>query len=93
MKINKQENGLKGQSILAQGNALGLMQDEKIVRPMKLFKKLSLFRTKGMNSNVCPKIIECNSVRKFFFVLIIMFARTIFVVFPLPRALPWAELY
>lgn len=41
---------LKGQVILAQGNALGLRVVEKIVRSAKFIKEKFLFRTKTMIS-------------------------------------------
>ena len=84
MMINENENVLKGQYNLAQGNALGLNEDVEIVRAIKFFKGLSLFRTKRN---------EFNFVRKKYFALIILFQRTISMFFLFPRALPWAELY
>jgi hypothetical protein len=101
MTNNENKNVLKGQQILAQGNALGLRTGEKIVREIALIKGQFLFRTKKMTS-IFLEMIRHKSVRKEFFSLIIMFPRTVFVVFPLPRAafrfvpaetLPWAELY
>lgn len=93
MTANRQKNGLKGQYILAQGNALGLKSGGKIVRAIKFFKRTLLFRTKRDESQSVLERLDCYSVRKKFFALISMFPRTVFVVFLLPRALPWAELY
>ena len=56
----------------------------KIVRAIRFNKELSLFRTKGKYPN---------SVRKNFVALIIVFAQTVFFVYPLPRALPWAIIF
>jgi hypothetical protein len=48
MTNNENKNVLKGQHILAQGNALGLRTGEKIVREIALIKGQFLFRTKKM---------------------------------------------
>jgi hypothetical protein len=48
--FRRQTNGLKGQLILAQGNALGAKAGNRVVRVIKFFKGLSLFRTKGHKS-------------------------------------------
>ena len=90
--VNRQENGLKGQYILAQGFALGLMPDEKIVRAMKLFKKISLFRTKRHEFQCLPDNNGLQFRPKEFFCPDYHVCADDFVVFPLPRALPWAEL-
>jgi hypothetical protein len=81
-------NVLKGQNNLAQGKrrrsvALGFRTGEKIVREITLIKGFHCFGRKGMNSN---------SVRKEFFSLIIVFARTVFPLFLLPQALPGARI-
>ncbi|HEX7584848.1 MAG TPA: hypothetical protein VF373_09190 [Prolixibacteraceae bacterium] len=101
MKINENENALKGQQIIAQGNALGLWASSEIVRAMTFIKEKFMFRTKKMASGF-PKMMSCNSVRGELFALFIEFPRTVFLLHPLPRAtfrivppstLPWAELY
>jgi hypothetical protein len=78
-------NVLKGHYNLAQGKrpdsyresvALGSRTSAKIVRETTLIKGFHYFGRKGMNSN---------SVRKEFFALIIVFARTVFYLFLLPR--------
>jgi len=101
MSVNKNENALKGQYILAQGNALGLRKNREIVRATLLIKENWLFRTKKVA--LCfSKMISCNSVRKELFTLFIELQRTVFLLHPLPRAtfrfvppsfLPWAELF
>jgi hypothetical protein len=49
MMVNSEnKNGLKGQHNLAQGNALGIGANKKIVRAITFIKEKSLFRTKGM---------------------------------------------
>ena len=83
---------LKGQDILAQGNALGWKTGERIVRSIRIIKEKFQSRTKEMIS-IFRQIIQFNSVRKKFSASIIMFSRTVSFVFLLPRALPWAEIY
>ena len=55
MMANKQENGLKGQYTLTHGNAMGLKSGEKIVRAIKFFKNITLFRTKRHESQCLPQ--------------------------------------
>ena len=49
---------LKGQHNLAQGNALGLKEIERIVRAMAFFKEKSLFRTITTHSFKWSKILQ-----------------------------------
>jgi len=61
--INNSEykNALKGQHNLAQGNALGLKTNTKIVRAIMSIKAKILFRTKQMT--LCfPEMLYCNSL-------------------------------
>jgi hypothetical protein len=87
MMINsKNKNGLKGQNNLSQGKrsvALGWKMSLKIVRVITFFEMLSLLRTKRHESQFRPKGV---------FALIIVFARTVFTLFPLPQALPGARI-
>ena len=97
---------LKGQYNLAQGKrrrsvALGWRMGKQIVRVIMVKKEHFLFRTKGKVSDY-RQIKFCYSVRRSFSFIKIMFTRTVFFLFPLPRAtfrivppetLPWAELY
>jgi len=97
MMNNENKKVLKGQHIIAQGKrrrsvALGLKANRKIVRAITAIKANFLFRTKEMIS-ISRQMMPFNSVRKEILVLFITFFRTVFVVFPLPKALPWAELY
>ena len=61
MKINENENALKGQQILAQGNALGFWRNREIVRAMTFIKVKFMFRTK-MRVSYFPKLRFCNSL-------------------------------
>jgi len=54
MMNNEDKNGLKGQNILAQGIALGLKTEIKIVRAMAFTKAISLLRTKWNNAYSIP---------------------------------------
>jgi len=54
MMINRIIYVLKGQHILAQGNALGLRKDARIIREIKFIKEKFLFRTK----EIAPYFIE-----------------------------------
>ena len=83
---------LKGRDILTQGKALGWKTGERIVRAISIIKEKFQSRTKEMIS-ISQQIIQFNSVRKKFSALIIMVSRTVSLVFLLPRALPWAEIY
>jgi len=102
--VNEQENGLKGQDNLAQGKrsgALGWRADRKIVRAVKFLKEKILFRTRGM-SFCFREMMLSHSVRNNGVALISIFARTVFLLHPIPRAafrfvppetLPWADRY
>ena len=108
MRINKNENALKGQYIPAprnnrdrHGNALVLRESREIVRATSLMKENCVFRTKKAAS-CFSKMMTSNSVRKDLFTLLIELPRTVFLLHPLPRAtfrfvppsiLPWTELY
>jgi hypothetical protein len=88
---------LKGQNILAQGKrrrsvALGLSANKRIVRAIALIKEQFLFRTKKMSFILAEMGKSCPSEMSFF-ASIIMVPRTVWSVFPIPRALLWAELY
>jgi len=95
------KNGLKGQDNLAQGKrsvALGWRADRKIVRAVKFIKEKILFRTRGM-SFCFREMMLSHSVRNNGVSLISIFARTVFLLHSLPRAvfrfvppstLPWA---
>jgi hypothetical protein len=61
MKLNESENALKGQQILAQGNALGLWTSREIVRAVTFIKEKFMLRTKKMSS-CFPKMMFCNSL-------------------------------
>ncbi len=93
MMINSEnKNGLKGQYNLAQGKrsvALGWRTGKRIVRAIMVKKEHFLFRTKGKVSDN-RQIRSNNSVRRSFSFMKIMFARTVFILFPLPQALPGA---
>jgi len=91
MSNSKEKNVLKGQFILAQGNALGLRTGREIVRAIRIIKEKWSFRTNEVTT-ILRKIMLFNSVRNKFFVLNIMVPRTVFDLHPLPKALPWAEL-
>ena len=101
MRIIKNENALKGQQILAQGNTLGLGANREIVRAITFKNEKFIFR-KEKKALCFPKMMNCNSVRKKFFAFFFEFPRTVFLMYPIPRAtfrfvppstLPWAELY
>ena len=47
MKVNENENALKGQQILAQGNALGLWTSREFVRVLTIKREDFFIRTKG----------------------------------------------
>ena len=47
MKVNENENALKGQQILAQGNALGFWRNREIVRAITFNREDFYIRTKG----------------------------------------------
>jgi hypothetical protein len=92
MITSENENGLKDQYNLAQGKrsvALGSEMGIKIVRAITFLEVLSLFRTKSHESQFHLRQAD---VRKEFFDLIIVFARTFFYSFFLPRALPGARI-
>jgi len=106
MMNNEQENGLKGQYIIAQGKrrrsvALGWRNGNKIVRAITSIKEKILFRTMGMT--LCfPEMMSYNSVRNNDIARINILARTVFLLHSLPRAaflfvphetLPWADIY
>jgi hypothetical protein len=100
MMINRKINVLKGQHILAQGNALGLGMGE-IVRGITFIKEKFLFRT-GVMTLCFPKMMSFISVRRKLIALLIEFSRTVFLLNLLPRAafrivppetLPWAIIY
>jgi len=46
MKVNENENALKGQQILAQGNALGFWRNREIVRVLTIKREDFFIRTK-----------------------------------------------
>jgi len=87
MMKHENENGLKGQHILAQGkrsDALGWKKDMKIVRAITFIKEKILFRTSEMPS--CFKeMMSDSSVRKKLFALFIESSRMVFLLHPLPR--------
>jgi hypothetical protein len=81
MRVIGNENGLKGQYNLAQGDtpssfALGWRTGTQIVRAMTFLKGLSLFRTIRY---------EFNSVRRALFALFIVFARTVSLHIPISQ--------
>lgn len=89
MMINRKPNDLKGQHILAQGNALGINAMIKIVRAIMFTKEKFSYRTKGMIP-ISQQIIPFYSVRNKFITIFILFSRTVSAAIPLPGALPRA---
>jgi hypothetical protein len=96
--INRKPNVLKGQHILAQGNALGINSISKIVRPARqglsggalmFIKDKFSFRTKWI-IQISQQSILFYSVRNKFFAIFILFSRTVSIAIPLPGALPRA---
>jgi len=78
---------LKGQQNLAQGIALGLQADKRIVRDKMITKEKFPFRTKEMISFFRQKMtFYC--VRNKIFALNNLFSRTVFVVFQFPGRCP-----
>jgi hypothetical protein len=91
MKKYENKNGLKDQYNLAQGNALGWEEIREIVRVIAFIKERILFRT--MEMSLCfPERKYCNSVRKELFALFIESSRTVFLLHPIPQALPGARI-
>jgi hypothetical protein len=88
----EEEVVLKGQYILAQGNALGWRKGEQIVREIALIKERVIFRTKMM-SFISGEMVKSIPSEMSFFASVIMVPRTVLSVISVPRALPWAELY
>ena len=74
------------------GFALGLKSGEKIVRAIRSFKDISLFRTKRCEPSCLPGNSGVQFRPKKFFTLFIAFPRTVFAIFPFPKAKPWARL-
>ena len=88
--FNGQENGLKGQYIMARGKlrrsvALGWSGGNKIVRAITFIKEKILFRTKQRTS-FFPEIMSYNSVRRELLALFNESSRTVFLLHLLPRA-------
>ena len=93
MMFNENKKVLKGRHILAQGNALGLRTDKRIVRAMTFIKEKFIFRTSVMT--LCfPEMMSCNSLRGFrklnsvrrkLFAFFIELSRTVLFLHPLPR--------
>jgi hypothetical protein len=87
MKKMNNENVLKGQHNLAQGNALGSGIEYKIVRAIMVIKEKFFFRTKGIVSVFVQKM-PFNSLPaagrrpKGVYTLDYQFTRTIFAGFP-----------
>ena len=98
MIFYENENGLKGQYNIAQGNppsggdALGWKTDTKIVRVRTFIKEKLLFRTSEM-AFCFPIMMFCNSVRSDFFALFIESSRTVFFCLLYPGVAPRAELH
>jgi len=63
LKVNENENTLKGQMILAQGIALVIRANRKIVREITFMKEKFVIRTKK-KSSCFPKMKFCIAVRK-----------------------------
>jgi len=81
MMINRYVNGLKGLYILAQG----FKSDEKIVRAIKFFKKILLFRTKKHESFSMSKNIRLQFRPKFDFCSVFHISADGFLPFALPQ--------
>ncbi len=88
MMFPRQENGLKGQYIIAQGkrsDALGWKAGREIVRTITFIKGKIFLRTSEMT--LCfPEMVSGNSVRKELFALFIESSRTVFLLHRLPGA-------
>lgn len=76
IKQYEQENVLKGQNILAQGNALGINAMTKIVRAIMFVKEKFSFRTKGTIS-ISQQIMLFYSVRNNLFCILYHVSRTV----------------
>ena len=89
MKIDENENALKGQQIIVRGNVPDLRESSEIVRAITFIKEKFMFRTKKLDS-CFPKMMFSNSVRKELFALFIEFPQTFFYLFLLPQTLSGA---
>ena len=98
MIINRKIHVLKGQHILAQGNALGLRADIRIVRAIMFIKEIFLFRT-SMRTMYFPEMMSCDSLPaagrrpKEIICIVHRILTDGFRCFILPRALPWAIIF
>ena len=101
MMVNiENKNGLKGQYNSAQGfgvsqsnnNALRLKSGKKIVRAIRFFKAISLFRTKRCEPSCLPGNSGAQFRPKKVFYPVYRISADGFRYIPFPKALPWARL-
>ena len=83
--VKRQKDGLKGQLNRAQGIALGCRANKKSSAKKRFSGGYCCFGRKDENLNVCPKIMNYDSVRRKFYSLIIKLPRTVFSISFLPQ--------